>query len=124
MVVTISIPDELYQVYTKFNPQNPSKAIVKQLERFQTVAPSDKAIVLGPNEQKELVGITNYALDSASQLVEAFKKAISIDVAGVNVPLTEGQRKRLEANAKFFNKSVPEFLTARVKEAVLAHLGA
>ncbi len=124
MVVTLSIPDDLYQDYVKMNPQNPHKNMVKQLERFKKIPLASATLVFSPDDMKRLTKTVQLSVESPSQLLDILEKALSLEIDSVKITLSEGQRKRLESNANFFGKTVPEFLSAQAKEAVLNAFGA
>jgi hypothetical protein len=123
MVVTLSMPDELYQTYVKMNPANPAKGIVKQLERFQDIQQDRRVVfIYGPDlvEMQRLAGRT---VESPEQVVALVKDALSINVGDFKVALTEGQRKRLKQNAHFFGRTPEEYGSEQVKEIVAAKFG-
>ncbi len=122
-LLAISVPDELHQIYTKYFPQNPQKGMAKQLERFKDVDPSARAVVFAAEDLKNLQVLTGGTIESPGQLIEFLKKAISLDIAGVNVALNEAQAKRAASLANFFHKSMKEFLTDTVKDALQIKLG-
>lgn len=123
-LLSISVPDELHQIYTKYFPQNPQKGMAKQLERFKDVDPSARAVVFAADSLRELQIITGSTIEKPEQLLEFLKKAISLNIAGVSVALNEGQAKRAASLANFFHKSMKEFLTDTVKDALQIKLGA
>ncbi len=124
MVVTLSIPDDLYQAYVKMNPQNPHKNMVKQLERFKEIPLASATLVFSPDDMKRLTKMTQLSIESPEQLLDILEKTLSLEIDSVKITLSEGQRKRLASNANFMGKTVPEFLSARAKEAVLNAFGA
>jgi hypothetical protein len=124
MIVTLSMPDELYNVYVKHNPQNPHKGIVKQLERFKDVPLPSATLIFSPEDMARMAELTKTCTESPSQLLDLLERALSIKVGDVNVPLTESQCGRLEQYAFFYGKTVPEYLTMRLNESLLTQLGA
>jgi hypothetical protein len=123
-MLSLSIPDELHQVYIKYFPQNPQKGMAKQLERFKDVDPAARAIVFAGEDLKNLQILTGGTVETPNQVIECLRKAISLDIAGVSVALNEGQAKRAASLANFFNKTMKQFLTDTVKDALVFKLGA
>lgn len=122
-ILSISVPDELHQIYTKYFPQNPQKGMAKQLERFKEVDPSARAVVFAADSLRELQTLTGSTIETPGQLIEFLRKALSLDIAGVSVALNEGQAKRAASLANFFHKPMKEFLTDTVKDALQIKLG-
>lgn len=123
-MLSISVPDELFALYTKYFPQNPQKGMAKQLERFKDVDPSARAVVFAATDLRDLQTLMGRTVESPSQVIDSLKKAISLDIAGVSVALNEGQAKRATSLANFFHKTTKEFLTDTVKDALVMKLGA
>lgn len=122
-VISISIPDELYDVFVKQNPQNPHKAIVKHLEKFKEFKFSDRAVVLSGRELEEVQRAAGKTVETPQELLKIVQEALSIDVEGMRIQLTEGQRTRLRHMASFFQQPVEEYGAAKVKEALTAQFG-
>ena len=122
-VISISIPDDLYDVFVAQNPQNPHKAIVRHLEKFKEFKFSDRAIVLSGKELEEVQRAAGKTVETPEQLLGLVKDALSIDVDGMKVQLTEGQRSRLRHMASFFQQPVEEYGAAKLREAISAQFG-
>lgn len=123
MVVTMSIPDELYQHYVQMNPQNPGKALIRQLERFKDVGLEKRVLLLHSGDLAEVQRLAGKTVETPEHLVSLVKDALSINVGDFKVALTEGQRKRLKQNAHFFGKTPEEYGSQQVKEIVAAKFG-
>jgi hypothetical protein len=122
VVLTIKISDELYEKYGKLNPQNPRYAIEKTLEKYSEAGYSSKVLVVTGEPLKDLQ-VSVGQIDSAEELAEAVKRALSVRVDGIEVPLTEGQRKRLESNAKFYNQPQDEYAVSLIVRALQSAFG-
>lgn len=122
-VISLSIPDELYEVFVKQNPQNPHKAIVRHLDKFKDFHFSDRAIVLTGDELSEVQRAAGKTVETPKELLTLVRDALSIDVDGMKVQLTEGQRARLRHMASFFNQPINEYGAMKVKEALSNQFG-
>lgn len=123
MVISLPVPDELYALYVKYSPTNPQKGILKQLERFKEVSPAEHTLVFSREHLKNLAELTKLGFDTPEDLIKALERALSVDVAGVSVPLTDSQRKRVESFATFFHEPAKDYLTRRIKEMISAVFG-
>lgn len=123
-VISISIPDELYETFVKQNPQNPSKAIVRHLDKFKSYSFADRAIMLTGEDLAEVQRAAGRTVETPKEVVSLVREALSIKVEGMGVELSEGQRSRLKQMAAFFNQSPEAYGAAQVKEALTAKLGA
>lgn len=123
MVLSLALSDDLYAAYVKHSPQNPQKGIAKQLERFKEVSPAEHTLVFSQKHLKKLAELTKTGFDTPEDLIKALERALSVDVAGVSVPLTDSQRKRVESFATFFAEPTKDYLTRRIKEMVSVVFG-
>lgn len=122
-VISISIPDDLYEVFVAQNPQNPHKAIVKHLDKFKEYKFSDRAIVLSGKDLEEVQRAAGKTVETPQEVVSLVRDALSIDIEGMKVPLTEGQRTRLRQMASFFDQPVEEYGAMKMKDAIAAQFG-
>jgi len=124
MVVTLSLSDELYQDYVKINPQNPHKAMVKQLERFKDAKPSDRGIWVTGKELEEIQRAAGRQVETPKEIEELITRALSLKLEDFSVPLSAGQRARLHQDATFWGKTPSQYASEAVKEALANRLGA
>jgi hypothetical protein len=122
-VVTLSMPDELLAKYKEFAPDNPNRAVVKQLDRFKEHDPVGRTLIVAPEDLKQLEGLRQLTLETSGQLVGWVRSLKSLKTEGVEVQLTEGQQHRANQMAKFFNQSYDVFVQDCVKRALQSMLG-
>lgn len=91
MVLNLAISDELYAKYVEMNPQNPHKAIQKQLERFSEVKPSSRAIVVTGDELSEIQRAAEREVVTAKDVLKLVREALKVKSEDVEVALSEGQ---------------------------------
>lgn len=123
MVINFSIPDEIYQKYVAMNPQNPHKAILKQLDRFQDVRPGDRAIVIAGDDLVSLQRQTQNLVNTPQEVIDLVKNALTVRSEDVNVQLSETQRSRIRQEANFWQKDPGEYASDALKVAVSARFG-
>jgi hypothetical protein len=123
MVLNISVPDEIYAKYVGMNPQNPHKAIQKQLERFSDVRPGDRAIVVTGDDLSEVQRAAQRSVETPKDIVKLIEEALKVKSEDVEVSLTEGQRNRLRAEASFWGKAPGEYASNALKEAMASRFG-
>lgn len=124
MLVSLKVPDEVFEAYGAQNPQNPRLAMEQTLERFKGVNPGQKAILLVGEPLAALQTLLGGSYDGASDLVLAIRKALVVAVDGVEVALTESQRKAISDTIKYFPKMEPrEFTAQKIKEGLQHVLG-
>jgi len=124
MIVTITIPDEVYKAYAAFNPGNPRAAIQKQLERFQGIDSSDRVLILSKEARQALDQLYGVPIESPEDLVKWVKALSGLKVGDEIVALREGQRKRLTSEAQFYKKDPGVYIRERVSRALDETLGA
>ena len=124
MVLNISVPDEVYAKYVGMNPQNPHKAIQKQLERFQEVTPGSRVIIVTGDDLSEIQRAAERSVETPADVVKLVREALKVKSEDVEVSLSEGQRNRLRAEAQFWGKTPGEYASNALKEAVASRFGA
>lgn len=124
MIVTITIPDEVYKAYAEANPGNPRQAIQKQLERFQGVPAMERVILVDKENRQALERLFGVPIETPEKIVEWVKALVGLRVGDEVVPLREGQRKRLSSEAQFYKKDPGVYIRERVSKALDEVLGA
>lgn len=123
MIVTITIPDDLYQAYAGMNPSNPRQAIQKQLERFKDVPSNERVVLLSGEVRKAIEGLFGHPIEQGEELVKWLQELTALKLGEVEVPLKEGQRKRLTTEAGFYHREPNEYIASRVARAVDNEIG-
>lgn len=123
MIISITIPDELFSKYAERDPANPRKEIEKTLSKFVDIPPSDRLLLVPPEVRKELEKLVGGPIEKWEKFLKFFKDTISVRAAEVNVPLTEGQAKRLASQAAFYKRDPKEYVTDQVKRGLFQFLG-
>jgi hypothetical protein len=124
MLISLKVPDEVFEAYGAFNPQNPRLAMEQALVRFARVAPNRKAIVLTGEALSEVQKLLSGSFSEADDLLDALRRALMVRVEGVDVALTEGQRKAIGDAIRFNPKIEPrEFTEVKIKEGLRVALG-
>lgn len=122
-VRTLSIPDEVDATYTKHNPTNPAKAMSAQLTRFAPYAPGDRSLVLPVEVIRELERLAQRTFATPESLLVFLKMLLTLDVDGIEMTLTPGQKARMKQRAEFFKQPFNDFAKREITEALLGRLG-
>ena len=118
MLVQLKISDELYEKYSKRNPQNPRKALEEALEAHQDLEPGVPRLVVENPELRELKRLSGQILEDSKALLAYVKKTQSVSIGGVEVELSVGARQRLEALAASIAEPYDKFTKRRLQNAV------
>lgn len=113
-VITLSLPDETHAKYVGYAPQNPNKALSRQLQRFEDVSPTDRYLVLTPENLAEIERAAKQTFETLDKLVTWVNEQRRISVAGVDMELSESQLKALEREAAFYDRPLADYLRQRV----------
>ncbi len=124
MIVTISIPDDVYQAYAAKNPSNPRQAIQKQLERFREVETAQRVLLLSGEALRALEALHGLPIEDSETLVKWVTQLTQLRIGDSSVPLREGVRKRLTTEADFYKKGHDVYIRERVARALDDALGA
>jgi hypothetical protein len=123
MVLTITLSDDLYSKYVAMNPQNPQKAIQKQLDRFSEVTPGLRAIVITGDTLSELQRAAQKSVETPAEVLKLVKDALTVEKEGVEVQFSDGQRARLRQEAIFWNQDPGKFASDALRTAMSARFG-
>lgn len=123
MVISLSIPDELHSVYVKHNPQNPHKAIVKQLQRFKEFSPADRFVMLTGDDLAEVQRLSGRQIETVADLRRLIEDALTLNTDGIPVKITDGQRARIKHEASFFGREPEQLAAEKLEEALTARFG-
>lgn len=123
-IKTIRLSDETMTKYQEMHPQNPVLAIENQLEKFKDVSYKERVLLFEASVRKELEHLYGKPIEDAQEFVNWVKKAIVFKAGEVDVPLTDGQRKRMELEAKFSNQPLQDYIKSRVQSSLRMGLGA
>ena len=123
MIVSLKVPDELYEVYAKRNPRDPRAAMAEALEAWKDREPGIPRLVVENPELRELQRLTQSELSQPKQLVDWAKRTVSVAVAGIEFELSLGQRQRLEAEAAALKQPFNAYLLQQLKLVVGRGLG-
>lgn len=123
MLVSLKVPDEVFESYGKHNPQNPRLAMEQALKRFSDIAPNRKAIILTGDDLAKVQEILSVVLEGPSDFMAALRKALTIDVEGVEVAFTESQRKAIVDTARYIGIEPKELIPTKVREGIVKAFG-
>ena len=124
MLISLKVPDEVFEAYGKYNPQNPRLAMEQALTRFVSLAPNKKNIVLTGDDLTKVQDLLSTVLEGPKDFIEALTKALTVKVEGVDVAFTESQRKALKDFLSFVPQADPkEFTIQKIKEGLVRAFG-
>ena len=123
MIVTLRIPDKLYEKYVEHNRSNPQQAMEKQLERFADHSTSDRVLVFPAEGRKEVEKLFGTPIEDVSKFVNWLKSLVSIRVSEVEVPLRAGQLKSLCAQAEGRKIGKEKYIRDQVQVALDREFG-
>lgn len=123
MILPLKISDDIFQKYVKHNPQNPQKAMQDQLVRYADEDPGDRVTVLSQEQRRRLERLHQLPFEDGETLVKWVERLANVRIGEVNVPLTAGQIKRLEGEAKFFNQDPVVYTERKIKDFFLRTFG-
>jgi len=123
MVISLSIPDALWDLYVKHNPTNPHRALVKQLERFKEFSPADRFVMLTGDDLAEVQRVSGRQVENVKDLRRLVEDALTLKTDGIPVKITDGQRARIKHEASFFGREPEDLAAEKLEEALSARFG-
>jgi hypothetical protein len=80
MLVSLKVPDEVYESYGTHNPQNPRLAMEQALQRFAAITPNRKAIIFTGDALSELQGLLGGSFDGPLDALLALRRSLVVKV--------------------------------------------
>lgn len=124
MIITLSIPDTVYQQFLEHSRTNPSKAMENSLKRFAEFKPEDRVMVFSKAQQARFDAIFQKPTEDIDKLIDKVEELVEIQADKVKIPLSQGQQKRLSTEAAFYKKEYPVWAKTRLKQILDQELGA
>lgn len=119
MIVSLKIPDEVYEAYGRRNPENPRAELELTLQAFEALDPRKAGLVLDAEELKELNTLLGHPISSTRELLEHVGRSQKVSFGeGLAIPLDTGQRQRLAAQADFFQQPFEDFAQTQIRAAL------
>lgn len=120
MILQIKISDELYQHYADRKPSNPRAAIEEALEKLKGLDPAQPREIL---EGAALRKLKELGLTTGDDLAKWVERQGNFSVAGVEVPLSLGQRQRLAQLAQFMAQPIEGYVKQQLGTLLVRELG-
>lgn len=119
MRVTLQLTDEVADLYQKIADKHAvriSSILAEQLKRFVSVDPYDRIVVVPSRQRDELEKVlSGGAIEDASDLVLKVEALASIQVEGVKLDFTPGQKRELKRLADRQRITYDEIVRRTVK---------
>lgn len=123
MIVTLSIPDDVYKQYVEQSKTNPQRVMEGLLKQFAAVAPSDRTLLLTKAQQKRLEALFQLPIEDFDKAIDRIEHLHQIKAGDALITLTPYQQKRLEGEAVFYKKPYPEYVGERIGTILKQELG-
>ena len=123
MIVTLKIPDEVYEAYVEINRTNPHRAMEDILKRFKGVPPEERVLVFSKEQRQRLEKLLQRPIEDMDKFISLVEGLLSISADGVEVVLSEGQRKRMQAEAAFYKREYVEYMQTRLSDILKREVG-
>lgn len=123
MILTLAVPDELYQEYVSHYPTGVNKGMVEQLKRFKDFPPNERALILKKEVRQRLERIYQLPIEDQGKFLDWLDKVATFKVGEVEVELSPAQLRVVELAAAGGRMTAGEFLKRKVEEGLRMALG-
>ncbi len=123
-IKTIRLDDATLLKYQEMHPQNPTLAIENQLERYKNCSYKERILIFDAETRKELEKLYGKPIEDAPDMLRWVKNCLVFKAGDVEIPLTEGQRKRLQGEALHMGANLNDYLKKRIENAIFNAIGA
>ena len=116
MILSIKIKDDTYRKYAEMDSKVPQRAIERMLEKHSGSDPKKRFVMLegAALDKVEVAMGTTLSKDNVEDLGELVKQLVAVRVDAKDVPLSKGQRYRLEREAEFYKRTFDDLLVERL----------
>ena len=118
MILELTIPDELYEIYKEFDPKDPEKVIVEQLKRHRETSPRGRGLVVPAKQRLELEKFLQKHIETTQELVNSVKTALELSIGDVSVALTPDLLNQIRDRANWNNSNFEEYLVEKAPQAL------
>lgn len=123
MILTLSVPDDVYKQYLEHSKTNPQRVMEGVLKQYAGVAPGDRALVLSKAQQKRLEGIFQLPIEDFDKTIDRIERLHQLETDSARVSLTPSQVSMLLSEAKFYKKSYSDYVRDRIGTLINEALG-
>lgn len=123
MIVSLKVPDELYEAYGRKNSTDPRAPMVEALAKFVEEDPRARSITLSGENLSEVQNLIGGPVDSPPSLLDALRKSLRVRLDDVEVTLSPSQRKAIETSCGFFKLEQRQFIENKLREALIQVFG-
>jgi len=118
MVVTLSVPDSIFQAYAAMGDKPAQTIMVKQLEKFQKFNPLDRVLIFPTEERQAMERLYGQPIEDFKDFIRWLTERAGVKVDEAQLDLSEGQRRRLVSEAKFYEETYENYLKKRAQRAL------
>lgn len=123
-ILTIKVDDELLQKYREQDQKVPvQKLLEAQLKRFADIPVHSRAVILSDEQRSTLEALYGKAIEDTGRFVEWVRNLLSVNALETKIPLKEGQRKKLIADAKFWKQPYEKYVEMKLRLWIDRELG-
>lgn len=119
MKITLTLPDELYESLKQQVGDDARKIptlIRERLERYGTLAPETRPIILGVEHRLALEEILESTINSPEAVVELCRRLVAIDLGEIECPFTIDELEIMKQQANFMGETMEQYLTRQVED--------
>ncbi len=118
MIVTLSVPDELFQKYQEMFPKGVNKGMAEQLKRFSEFPPSERVVVLAPKARLALETLYTLPIEDSERFARWVKELATLHLDDAEVTLSPAQINFIQNGARFFQKQPGIFLAEKLRKGL------
>lgn len=118
MKITLTIPDELYEVYERHGKGDAPAAIKAQLDKFKDVPPAERTLTVWGNDRLALEKIIQTTVESPERLLAFLRNAGSVKIGHVERIFSPAEMIRINTQAQFHGRTPREYVEMTANEAL------
>lgn len=126
MILKLQVPDETYEEYQRqaeaIHSQagtaiSPEELMAAQLDRFRSVSPRDRVVVVGSKQRDRLEQVLGGgSLQGSEDLVSKVERLVDLRIEGIRLHFTPGQLAQLKTYATRNRRSLEDVVKATVHQ--------
>lgn len=114
MLVSLTVPDEVFEKYAKAYPKSARAGMIEQLRRFQDISPTTREVLLHGEPLSRIEKAMGKPVEDPAKFASDIEAAYTINMGDFKITLTPSQRKRLVAESAFYKENAGTYLSRRL----------
>lgn len=123
MIMSLKIPDSLYQhYYDKYGKDAFQAKMKESIEFFKDLDKNDRFVLINGKERRALEAIFEMPIENSTDLARKCQKLANFKIGDIGISFTTDELAQIDAQAGFLGETRETFMTRMAEEIKLRML--